>query len=99
MASMTNLEKMTRFLNDVQGIFMQYGWSYILPTVSSSRGEDEETPDDRLIDAHWKTKEFELLLSRDDEGFAFYGDNYAEVQVRHDEPSPYHVAEALHLLQ
>ncbi len=96
---MTNLEKMTRFLNDVQGIFMQYGWPYILPNVSSSLGPDDETPDDRLIDAFWKTPQFELLLSCDDSGFAFYGDNFGDVKVRHGEASPNDVAGALRVLQ
>lgn len=94
-----NIERMTRFLNDVQGIFMQYGWSYVLPRVSGTLDENDE-PCDRLIDAHWKAEKFELLLSCDNDGFAFYGDNLIGTKVfRNREPSPMNVAEALHLLQ
>lgn len=100
LTDMKNMERMTRFLNDVQGIFMQYNWAYPQPMVSSSRGEDDETPDDRLIDAHWITPKFELLLSVDDDGFGFYGDNYEKgKELKNNEPSPHDVAEALYLLQ
>lgn len=96
---MTNLEKMTRFLNDVQGIFMQYGWPYILPKVYTSLDSDKETPDDRVIDAHWETPQFQLLVSLDSAGFCFYGDNFGDVKVRHGEASPNDVAGALRVLQ
>jgi hypothetical protein len=89
---------MTKFLNDVQGMFAKHGWPYVLPKVSRFNDEDGE-PGDRMIDAHWKEKEFELLLSVDDGGFAFYGDNYGKGKtVRHGDASPQDLAEGLHLL-
>lgn len=95
---MTNIERMTRFLNDVQGTFMQYGWPYALPRVSSSMGEDEE-PDDRVIDAHWKEKEFELLLTLDEDSFIFYGDDYRKKKINKIDATPQDVAEAIRMLR
>lgn len=92
---MSNLERMTRFLNDVQGIFMQYAWPYTLPKVTRGLDENDE-PCDRLIDAHWQESGFEFLLTLDDGEFQFYGDNYGEGKVRHGDASPQEVAEALH---
>lgn len=54
---------------------------------------------DALRIAKERIERFELLLSADDDGFAFYGDNYGDVKVRHDDPSPLQVAEAIRLLQ
>ncbi len=95
---MTNIERMTRFLNDVQGTFMQYGWPYVLPRVSSNLDENDE-PCDRVIDAHWKEKGFELLLSLDEGSFCFYGDDYGKRAFRKSDASPQDVVETLRLLQ
>lgn len=95
---MTNIEKMTRFLNEVQSICEKNNWSYVQPRVSSTVDENGE-PDDRLIDAHWKQPSFEMLLAVDDGGFAFYGDNFGPVKVSHASPKPQDVAEALNKLQ
>lgn len=94
---MTNIEKMTRFLNDVQGIFMQYGWPYILPRVTSNLDENDEPCDD-LIDAHWKEKRFELLLSLSDGCFAFYGDDYGKREFKKVDATPHDVADVLRAL-
>lgn len=95
---MTNIERMTSFLNDVQGMFMQYGWPYILPKVSATLDKNDE-PSDRLIDAYWKTNGFKLLLSFEDGSFCFYGDDNGNRKFKKSDASPQDVAEALHLLQ
>jgi len=93
-----NMERMGRFLNDLQGTFMENGWSYVLPRVSSSLGEDDE-PDDRVIDAHWREKEFELLLTLDEGLFIFYGDDYGKRKINKADATPKDVADAIRLLR
>lgn len=94
---MTNMEKMAQFLSDVQGMFMENGWSYQAPKVSSALDENDE-PCDRLIDAHFKTPKYELLLSLEDGEFKFYGDDYGDRKFKKSGTGPQDVAFALHLL-
>lgn len=91
-----SIERMTRFLNDVQGTFMQYGWPYTLPRVTQNLDENEDPLGS--IDAHWKEPKFELLLTLDDGSFVFYGDDYGKREFKKSDASPQDVAEALHLL-